>query len=68
MVRSPDGAVAVDPTGKAPGRGAYLCCNAACVALAKKRNALSRALKHPVDKELYEQLEVLCAERDESGK
>jgi hypothetical protein len=30
VVRSADGTVAVDPTGKAPGRGTYLCDRAAC--------------------------------------
>lgn len=65
VVRTPEGTIKADPTGKAPGRGAYLCRKAACVALAKKRNALSKALKHPVDKELYAQLEALCVERDE---
>ncbi len=29
VVRSPEGAVSLDPTGKKPGRGAYLCRNAA---------------------------------------
>lgn len=67
VVRSPDGAVTIDATGKAPGRGAYLCRKAECVGLAKKRNALSRSLKHPVDKELYAQLEAFCAEHAESG-
>lgn len=65
VVRMPEGTVSVDKTGRAPGRGAYLCRDIACVAAAKKRGALSRALKCPVDGELYAQLEALCAERDE---
>lgn len=45
IVRSPDGHIRPDPTGKAPGRGAYLCPDRACweQALAKKR--LERALR-----------------------
>jgi hypothetical protein len=45
IVRSTGGGVRPDPTGKAPGRGAYLCPNRSCweQALAKKR--LERALK-----------------------
>lgn len=45
VVRSPEGGVRPDPTGKAPGRGAYLCPNRPCweQALAKKR--LERALR-----------------------
>jgi predicted RNA-binding protein YlxR (DUF448 family) len=34
-----------DPTGKADGRGVYLCKNAECFAKAKKRRAIGRSLK-----------------------
>jgi hypothetical protein len=37
--------VSYDPTGKAPGRGAYLCGEAACLEAAGKRGRLQRALK-----------------------
>lgn len=67
VVRSPQGVVSIDLTGKAAGRGAYLCRDAECVKLAKRRKALSRALKLPIDEELHAQLETLCAERDEPG-
>jgi predicted RNA-binding protein YlxR (DUF448 family) len=43
LVLSED-AVRPDPTGKANGRGAYLCRDAECFAKAKKRRAFSRAL------------------------
>jgi predicted RNA-binding protein YlxR (DUF448 family) len=36
--------VRVDPTGKAPGRGAYLCAEAACWSKALKTRAVQRAL------------------------
>jgi predicted RNA-binding protein YlxR (DUF448 family) len=45
IVRSPSGAVAYDPTGKAPGRGAYLCGQPACLETASRRRHLQRALK-----------------------
>jgi predicted RNA-binding protein YlxR (DUF448 family) len=45
IVRSPAGGVSYDPTGKAPGRGAYLCGQAACLEAAGKRRRLQRALK-----------------------
>ena len=45
IVRSPSGAVTYDPTGKAPGRGAYLCGQPACLETALKRRSLQRALK-----------------------
>ena len=67
IVRSPDGVISVDPTGRKPGRGAYLCHDAECVKLAKKRKAISRALKCPVDNDLHAQLEEICAVQDETG-
>ena len=44
VVRHPDGTVAVDLTGRQPGRGAYLCRDAACFDLAGRRRALAHAL------------------------
>ncbi len=45
IVRTPDGHVALDPTGKRSGRGAYLCNAPACWEAALKRGVLPRALK-----------------------
>ena len=45
IVRSPAGTVAYDPTGKAPGRGAYLCGQPACLDMAVRRRSIQRALK-----------------------
>ena len=45
IVRSPDGGVGYDPTGKAPGRGAYLCGQPACLETAIRRHSIQRALK-----------------------
>jgi predicted RNA-binding protein YlxR (DUF448 family) len=45
IVRSPDGGVGYDPTGKAPGRGAYLCGQPACLETAIRRRSIQRALK-----------------------
>jgi len=47
IVRSLDGVIRYDPTGSAAGRGAYLCGDPACTALAVKRRSLHRALKVP---------------------
>jgi predicted RNA-binding protein YlxR (DUF448 family) len=44
VVRTPDGRVQLDPTGRASGRGAYLCRDAACWTGALKRGTLDRAL------------------------
>ena len=45
IVRSPAGEVAYDPTGKAPGRGAYLCGQPGCLDMAVRRRSIQRALK-----------------------
>jgi hypothetical protein len=45
IVRSPAGTVAYDPTGKAAGRGAYLCGQPACLDMAVRRGSVQRALR-----------------------
>lgn len=46
LVRDPaTSLIALDPTGKRPGRGAYVCPSTACVDTALKRRALERSLK-----------------------
>jgi predicted RNA-binding protein YlxR (DUF448 family) len=45
LVRTPEGHVVVDSTGKRNGRGAYLCHTPACWDAALKRRALERALR-----------------------
>jgi uncharacterized protein len=56
VVKSKDGEVFIDVTGKANGRGAYICIKAECLKKAQKRDSLSRALETKVDKALYEKL------------
>lgn len=57
VVRTPDGVVKYDPTGKANGRGAYVCADVDCLKQAKKKNSFSRALKTAVGDALFEELE-----------
>lgn len=45
LVRTPDGQIEVDPTGRRPGRGAYLCAARTCWEDALRRKALNRALR-----------------------
>ena len=59
-IRTPEGEVRYDPTGRANGRGAYVCSCRECVVLAKKKKALSRALKTDVSENVYEDLLTLC--------
>jgi hypothetical protein len=48
IVRTPEGSVEVDPTGKRSGRGAYLCPTPDCWRLAVQKGRLDRALKTSV--------------------
>lgn len=45
------GRLSVDESGKAPGRGVYLCRCEACIAMAEKKNGLQRALRTGFTKE-----------------
>ncbi len=57
VVRTTDGAIALDATGKANGRGAYLCPRVECLKLAVKRAALKRALGDTLPPEALAALE-----------
>lgn len=58
VVRTPEGQVVIDATGRTNGRGAYLKKDIAAVELAKKKKALARALECEVPDEIYEQLQA----------
>jgi predicted RNA-binding protein YlxR (DUF448 family) len=51
-VRTPSGAIEIDPSGRAAGRGAYVCRASECVDIAIKKGALSRALNAPLPTDL----------------
>ena len=55
-VRSPEGTVSLDTTGKKPGRGAYCCYNAECLRRALKQGQLDRQLEVKLSPEVNEQL------------
>ena len=57
VVRSPEGEISLDFRGKKPGRGAYPCPDANCLARAKKGRAIERAFSAQVDPEVYQALE-----------
>ena len=62
VVRDPEsGRVEFDPTGKRPGRGAYVCGSVECIVNAAKRKAFERSLKATlIDPCLGEQLLGAC--------
>ena len=53
LVRTPQGTVEIDETGKKNGRGAYLKRSVEAVEIAKKRKALARSLECEIPEELY---------------
>lgn len=67
LVRTPDGAVVLDPRGKASGRGAYLCGREECFTSRRAREAVGRALQVSLGEAdwaaLIEGLKSLAAER-----
>lgn len=56
VVRTPDGAVLIDLTGKKSGRGAYLCKDKACLKKAIKAKRLQSNLEVEISEELIESL------------
>lgn len=61
VVKTPEGTVIVDLTGKANGRGAYVSKSAAVILEAKKTKVLERHLEVKVPDEIYESLLKLAA-------
>ncbi len=56
VVRTPEGQICIDGSGKQNGRGAYLCKKMECLDTALKNHGLERSLKTKVSSELYEEL------------
>jgi len=57
IVKSPDGAISLDLTGKGPGRGAYVCRSNECLKRAVKSKALSRAFGASIPDEILKALD-----------
>lgn len=56
VVRTPEGGVELDPTGKKNGRGAYICRSAECLKKAEKAKRFDRTFETQVPPEVYEAL------------
>ena len=57
VVRAPSGTVSLDFSGKAQGRGAYICPNTECLKKALRSKSLDRSLEVTIPEEVYERLE-----------
>ena len=54
IVRTPEGEIVLDMTGKRNGRGAYVCKNRDCVEKLRKNHALDRCFKMTVPEEFFD--------------
>lgn len=57
IVRTPEGSVELDLTGRKNGRGAYICPRSECLAKARKSRGLERSLQSTISAEVYDRLE-----------
>ena len=57
VLKSAEGPIVLDMTGKKNGRGAYLCMNKECLVKARKNRGLERSFKMSIPAEVYEALE-----------
>ena len=62
VVRTPEGEIVLDATGKKSGRGAYVCPDPACLKKARKSKALERAFSLEIPDAVYDALETQMAQ------
>lgn len=53
IVRNKEGEISLDPIGKKPGRGAYICRSVECLNKAEKAHRLERAFSTQIEPEIY---------------
>ena len=58
IVKTPEGEICVDATGKKSGRGAYICPDAQCLQKARKSRALERAFETAIGEDIYAALQA----------
>lgn len=64
VVKNKENEVSVDFSGKANGRGAYICNDKSCFDLAIKKNAFNRALETKIEDEVFEKLKERLDEHE----
>jgi predicted RNA-binding protein YlxR (DUF448 family) len=57
VVKSPEGEISLDETGRKNGRGAYLCKDPSCFRKAQKSKALNREFKTEIPDDIYQLME-----------
>ncbi|MCI8388153.1 MAG: YlxR family protein [Clostridiales bacterium] len=64
IVRSPEGGVSLDLTGRKSGRGAYICKNAECLKKCRRAKRLERSLETEIPDDVYDALEKELSENE----
>lgn len=67
VVRSPEGEISLDLTGKKSGRGAYICRCAACFAKARKSRRADRCLEVTIPDAVYDLMQGQIAGLEEAS-
>ena len=57
VLKTAEGDICLDATGKKNGRGAYICRNRECLQKARKNKGLERSFKMSIPNEVYDNLE-----------
>ena len=64
VVRSPEGEISLDFTGKKSGRGAYICWDVHCLKKARKSRRIDRSLECSIPEEVYDRMEQELADHE----
>lgn len=68
IVRTSNGNVLIDKTGKIDGRGAYICNNIECLDKIIKSNRIGKILKSNIDKKIYEDIRGVIIDNGNTKK
>ena len=66
VVRTPEGEVVADLTGKKNGRGAYLCPKASCLARLQKSKRAEKVLECPIPETVYQSIALALSAEDKA--
>ena len=66
IVRSPEGEVSLDLTGKKSGRGAYICRDLKCLRKVRKSGRVAHSLECEISPEVYDKMEAELTAGDEA--
>ena len=64
IVKNKDGEISIDRTGKANGRGAYICDNVECLEKAIKSKRLEKTFETKISEEIYENLRGVIIDKE----